>query len=59
MAGVAAHHSTRSKQRAAKGRSGMMSSCQKKAAEANLQDIERKDCLTACHPLGIVLKYSV
>jgi len=39
---------TRSKLRAAKGRGELMSACQKKAAEANLQDIERKDFLTAC-----------
>jgi hypothetical protein len=45
------HHpadATKAELKAAKGRGSLMGGCQKKAAEANLHDIERKDFLTAC-----------
>jgi predicted lipoprotein len=45
------HHdadATKANLKAAKARGELMSACQKKAAEANLHDTERKDFLTAC-----------
>ena len=45
------HHdadATKANLKAAKARGELMSGCQKKAAEANLHDTERKDFLTAC-----------
>jgi hypothetical protein len=48
---AAVHHdadATRANLKAAKDRGALMSACQKKAADANLHDIERKDYLTAC-----------
>ncbi len=39
---------TKAHLKAAKDRGTLMSGCQKKAAEANLHDVERKNFLTAC-----------